>query len=133
MLRDHLILLVKELLPEPLQELGRGQCVQTKNPACKREWPKAYHCSRQMPQNLILKFQKMRMTGKQSYPLTSCSLEPKSLDDVLSRHNAKEWQMALDYEIGQLQKLSTWVIEDLPKGHTAIPCSTVLKIGRAHV
>ena len=33
----------------------------------------------------------------------------------------------LDYEIGQLEKLGTWVIEDLPKGHNAIPCSTVLK------
>ena len=53
--------------------------------------------------------------------------EPKSLDDALSRPHVKEWQTALDYEIGQLQKLSTWVIEDLPKGHTAIPCSVVLK------
>ena len=54
-------------------------------------------------------------------------MEPKSLDDTLSGPHAKEWQTALDYEIGQLQKLGTWVIEDLPKGHTAIPCSAVLK------
>ena len=53
--------------------------------------------------------------------------EPKSLDDVLSGPHAKEWQTALDYEISQLQKLGTWVIEDLPKGNTAIPCSAVLK------
>ena len=53
--------------------------------------------------------------------------EPKSLNDVLSRPHAKEWQTALDYEIGQLEKLGTWVIEDLPKGHNTIPCSTVLK------
>ena len=53
--------------------------------------------------------------------------EPKSLDDALSGPHAKEWQTALDYEIGQLQKLGTWVIKDLPKGHTAIPCSAVLK------
>ena len=39
----------------------------------------------------------------------------------------KEWQTALDYEIGQLEKLGTWVIEDLPKGHNMIPCSAVLK------
>ena len=58
-----------------------------------------------------------------------CALgtEPKSLDDVLSGPHAKEWQTALDYKIGQLQKLGTWVIDDLPKGHTAIPCSAVLK------
>ena len=53
--------------------------------------------------------------------------ELKSLDDALSRPHAKEWQTALDYEIGQLKKLWTWVIEDLPKGHNVIPCSAVLK------
>ena len=53
--------------------------------------------------------------------------EPKSLDDVLSGPHAKEWQTMLDYEISQLEKLGTWVIEDLPKGHNAIPCSAVLK------
>ena len=57
--------------------------------------------------------------------------EPKSLDDMLSGPHAKEWQTALDYEIGQLQKLGTLVIEDLPKGHTAIPCSVVLKEKRS--
>ena len=57
--------------------------------------------------------------------------EPKSLDDALSRPHTKEWQTALDYEIGQLEKLGTWVIEDLPKGHNAIPCSAVLKEKRS--
>ena len=52
--------------------------------------------------------------------------EPKLLNDTLSPH-AKEWQTVLNYEIRQLQKLGTWVIKDLPKGHMAIPCSTVLK------
>ena len=41
--------------------------------------------------------------------------KPKSLNDVLSGTHAKEWQTTLDYEIGQLEKLGTWVIEDLPK------------------
>ena len=54
-------------------------------------------------------------------------MESKSLDDALSGPHAKEWQTALEYEIGQLEKLRTCVIEDLPKGHTVIPCSTVLK------
>ena len=55
------------------------------------------------------------------------STEPKSLNDTLNGPNAKEWQTMLEYKIGQLEKLGTWVIEDLPKGHTAIPCSAVLK------
>ena len=54
--------------------------------------------------------------------------EPKSLDEVLRGPKAREWQTALDYEISQLEKLNTWVVEDLPKEHTAIPCSEVLKI-----
>jgi len=40
----------------------------------------------------------------------------------------KDWQEALDYKICQLEKLGTWVIEDLPPGHKAIPCSEVLKL-----
>ena len=55
------------------------------------------------------------------------STEPKSLDNALSRPYAKEWQTTLDYEISQLEKLGTWVIEDLPKGHNIIPCSAMLK------
>jgi hypothetical protein len=42
--------------------------------------------------------------------------DPKTLDEVLRGPNAKEWQAALDYEIGQLEKLGTWVVEDLPPG-----------------
>ena len=53
--------------------------------------------------------------------------EPRSLNDALSGPHAKEWQTALDYEISQLKKLGTWVIEDLPKGHNAILCSAMLK------
>ena len=39
--------------------------------------------------------------------------EPKLSDEVLHGPNAKEWQAALDYEIGQLEKLKMWVIEVL--------------------
>ena len=53
--------------------------------------------------------------------------EPASIDEALRGPNAKEWQAALDYEINQLEKLRTWVIEDLPPGQTAIPNSIVLK------
>jgi len=37
-------------------------------------------------------------------------------------------QTALEYEISQLEKVGTWVVEDLPKGQSAIQCSEVLKI-----
>ena len=56
--------------------------------------------------------------------------EPKSLDEALQGLDADKWNKALDYEIDQLEKLGTWVVENLPKGHTAIPCSEVLKIKR---
>ena len=56
--------------------------------------------------------------------------EPKSLDEALRSPDADKWQEALEYEIRQLEKLDTWVVEDLPKGQAAIPCSEVLKIKR---
>src|SRR5271169_109619 len=51
--------------------------------------------------------------------------EPRSIDEALHGPNAKEWQAALDYEINQLEKLGTWIIEDLPKGQPVIPCTEV--------
>ena len=41
--------------------------------------------------------------------------DPKTLDEVLHGPNAKEWQEALEYEIGQLEKLEMWVVEDQVK------------------
>ena len=35
--------------------------------------------------------------------------------------------MVLDYKVGQLKKLGTWVIEDLLKGHNVILWSAMLK------
>ena len=55
-------------------------------------------------------------------------LDLKTLDKALCGPNAKEWQEALEYEICQLEKPGTWVVEDLPKGQTAIPCSEVVCI-----
>jgi Reverse transcriptase (RNA-dependent DNA polymerase) len=59
--------------------------------------------------------------------LGSMGTEPQLLDEALCGPNTKEWQAALDYEVGQLEKLGTWVIKDLPKGHMAIHCNEVLK------
>ena len=54
--------------------------------------------------------------------------DPKNLDEALQGPNAKEWQEALRYKINQLEKLGIWVIEDLPRGHTPIPWSEVVKV-----
>ena len=52
---------------------------------------------------------------------------PRSLDEALQGKNGVQWQKALEYEIVQLEKLGTWVIENLPKSQTVIPCMEVLK------
>ena len=52
---------------------------------------------------------------------------PRMLDKVLCGPNSQQWQKALDYKISQLEKLGTWVMEDLPGGQTAIPCTEVLR------
>ena len=44
--------------------------------------------------------------------------EPGMLDEVLCTPRAKEWQNAYDYEIGQLTKLGTWDLVQLPAGKT---------------
>jgi len=62
--------------------------------------------------------------------IDSFNSEHSSLDKALRGPNAKEWQTALEYKIGQIEKLQTWAIEDLPKGHNAILCNEVLKIKR---
>ena len=72
------------------------------------EWPRA-----ELPPDFVL--------------IGALGTEPKSLNDALGRPHTKEWQTALDYEMGQLEKLGTWVIEDLLKGHNVILCSAVLK------
>jgi hypothetical protein len=59
-----------------------------------------------------------------------CESDPKTLGEALCGPNAKEWQEALEYEINQLEKLGTWVVESLPHGETVIPCSEVVKVKR---
>ena len=55
-------------------------------------------------------------------------LDPKMLDKALRGLDAKHWKEALEYEINQLEKLGTWEVVDLPLGHTAIPCSEVVRV-----
>src|SRR5277367_4136140 len=56
--------------------------------------------------------------------------DPKTLDKGLRGPDAKHWEKALQYEIGQLEKLGTWDVEDLPVGQTAIPCGEVVRVKR---
>ena len=53
--------------------------------------------------------------------------ELKMLDEALRTPCTKEWQNAYDYEIGQLTKLGTWDLVQLPAGKTPIPHSLVFK------
>ena len=59
--------------------------------------------------------------------ISSFNPEPRSLDEALQGPNGEEWQKALEYKINQLERMQTWVVEDLPKGQMAIPCSEVLR------
>src|SRR6202522_1736571 len=56
--------------------------------------------------------------------------DPTTLDEALRGPNVEEWLKALDYEISQLERLGTWVVEDLPPGQFAIPCSGVTRVKR---
>jgi len=59
--------------------------------------------------------------------ISASGRHPLTMDEALKGPNRDLWLKAYDYEIGQLEKLHTWVIEDLPKGETAIPYSEVLR------
>ena len=52
---------------------------------------------------------------------------PSMLNKALHGPNAMHWKKALEYKINQLEKLGTWVIEQLPKGETMIPCTKMLR------
>ena len=63
--------------------------------------------------------------------LVKCSNgDPKTFNEALCGPDAKHWQEALEYKINQLEKLGTWKVVDLPAGHTAIPCSEVVRVKR---
>jgi hypothetical protein len=48
------------------------------------------------------------------------------LKEVLSGPDGAEWQAAIDYQIGQLEKLGIWGIVDPPPCTNIIPCHFVL-------
>src|SRR5258706_12298104 len=63
------------------------------------------------------------------FALAAAQAEP-TLKEALSGPDAQEWQAAIDYEIGQLEKLGAWKIVDPPRASNIIPCHFVLATKR---
>jgi hypothetical protein len=59
------------------------------------------------------------------WALATAEAEPM-LKEALSGPDGTEWQAAVDNEIRQLEKLSTWKIVDYPPHANIIPCHFVL-------
>jgi hypothetical protein len=59
------------------------------------------------------------------WALATAEPEPM-LKEALSGPDGEEWQAAIDYEIGQLEKLSAWKIVNHPPCANIIPCHFVL-------
>jgi hypothetical protein len=57
--------------------------------------------------------------------LAAAEPEP-TLAQALNSPDAVEWQEAINYEIGQLEKLETWEIVNAPRGANVIPCHFIL-------
>ena len=58
---------------------------------------------------------------------SSMGTETRILDEVLHTPHTKEWRNAYNYKIGQLTKLGTWDLVQLPAGKTLIPHLLVFK------
>jgi hypothetical protein len=63
------------------------------------------------------------------WALATAEAEPM-LKEALSGPDGAEWQAAVNYEIGQLEKLSTWKIVDYPTHTNIIPCHFILATKR---
>jgi len=61
-----------------------------------------------------------------SNPITSD--EPSSYYEAISRHDAVQWQDAIDKEITQLENTGTWELTELPVDRKPIKCKWVLKV-----
>ena len=59
------------------------------------------------------------------YALATVEPEP-ILKEALNGPDVSEWQDAINYEIGQLEKLGAWEIVNPPSNVNIIPCHFVL-------
>jgi hypothetical protein len=55
---------------------------------------------------------------------------PQTLADVQARSDWPSWKEAMDKEMGQLEKLGTYTVEDLPADRKAVGCHWVFAIKR---
>jgi hypothetical protein len=69
------------------------------------------------------------LTNPIHWALAAAEPEP-TLKEALSGPDAEEWQEAVDYEIGQLERLGAWEIVDAPPRVNVIPCHFVLATKR---
>ena len=108
----------EELLPETLQEenpqpeLGWGQHVQKKPPGTYKQMAQGLPPLDANIADLQTNIPGDEKDWEAELPpdftlIGTLGTELKSLDNVLSRPYAKEWQTMLDYEISQLEKLGT--------------------------
>jgi len=63
------------------------------------------------------------------WALAAAEAEPR-LKEALSGPDGVEWQAAIDYEIGQLEKLGAWKVVNYPLHANIIPCHFVLATKR---
>lgn len=59
----------------------------------------------------------------------SATLDPLSVEDALSRSDAREWKKAMEDEIHALEKNKTWIlIDSVPKGRKTVKSKWVFKM-----
>jgi len=63
------------------------------------------------------------------FALAAAQAEP-TLKEALNGPDVPEWQEAINYEIGQLEKLGAWKLVDPPRAANIIPCHFVLATKR---
>ncbi len=56
--------------------------------------------------------------------------DPRTIDDALKRHDAKQWRQAADAEFQALLDNRTWRLVTLPEGRKAVGCRWVFRIKR---
>jgi hypothetical protein len=50
---------------------------------------------------------------------------PRTIEEAFAGSNGEEWRRAVAEELGMVEKMETWVLEDLPGGRSAIGCRWV--------
>lgn len=66
-----------------------------------------------------------------SYALSAAKeiigVEPRSYEEAMASHEARDWVRAVNEEMESLQKNGTWKLVDLPKGKRTVSCKWIFK------